>query len=54
MALLAAARDSRIDVVIELAGPTDFLGEYAREIVEEALEGEVRSLLWFRGSAMNW
>ena len=47
VALLAAARDPRIDVAIELAGPTDFLGEYAREIVDEALDGEVRSLPGF-------
>ena len=47
VALIAAARDKRIDAVVELAGPTDFLGEYAREIVEEALEGEVRSLPGF-------
>ena len=38
--LLAAVRDRRIDAVVEFFGPTDFFGEYAREIFEEALEGE--------------
>ena len=42
--LLAAARDPRIDAVVEFFGPTDFFGEYAREIFEEALEGELRDL----------
>ena len=40
--LLAAARDPRIDAVVEFFGPTDFFGEYAREIFEEALAGELR------------
>ena len=44
VALLAAARDPRIDAVVEFFGPTDFFGEYAREIVEEVLEGEYRDL----------
>ena len=44
VALLAAARDPRIDAVVELSGPTDFFGEYAREIFEEALGGEFRAL----------
>ena len=47
VSLLAARRDRRIEVVIELAGPTDFLGEYAREIVEDALGGDVSSLPGF-------
>ena len=42
--LLAAVRDRRIDAVIEFFGPTDFFGEYAHEIFEEALEGELRDL----------
>ncbi|MDE2773547.1 MAG: putative Ig domain-containing protein [Gemmatimonadota bacterium] len=42
--LLAAARDDRIDVVVEISGPTDFFGEYAREVFEEALAGELRDL----------
>ena len=37
-------RDQRIDAVVEFFGPTDFFGEYAREIFEEALEGELRDL----------
>ena len=44
VALLAAARDSRIDVAVEFSGPTDFFGEYARDVFEEALEGELRDL----------
>ena len=44
VALLAAARDPRIDAVVEFFGPTDFFGEYAREVFEEALEGELRDL----------
>ena len=43
-ALLAAVRDRRIDAVVEFFGPTDFFGEYAHEIFEEALEGELRDL----------
>ena len=42
--LLAAVRDRRIDAVVEFFGPTDFFGEYAHEIFEEALEGELRDL----------
>ena len=42
--LLAAARDPRIDVVVEFSGPTDFFGQYARDVFEEALEGELREL----------
>ena len=42
--LLAAARDDRIDVVVEISGPTDFFGEYGREVFEEALAGELRDL----------
>ena len=32
VALLAAVRDRRIDAGVEFFGPTDFFGEYAREI----------------------
>ena len=42
--LLTAARDPRIDAVVEFFGPTDLFGEYAREIFEEALDGELRDL----------
>ena len=44
VALLAAVRDRRINAVVEFFGPTDFFGEYAREIFEEALGGELRNL----------
>ncbi len=40
--LLTAARDPRIDAVVEFFGPIDFFGEDARLIFEEALEGELR------------
>ena len=42
--LLAAARDPRIDAVVEAAGPTDLFDDYAREILEEALAGNIRDL----------
>ena len=42
--LLTATRDPRIDAVVEFFGPTDLFGEYAREIFEEALGGELRDL----------
>lgn len=42
--LLMAIRDPRIDLVTEMAGPTDFLGAWMRELVEHALEGQLRPL----------
>ena len=42
--LLMAVRDPRIDQVVEFFGPTDFLGRHVREIVEEALRGQLRNL----------
>ena len=42
--LLTAARDPRIDAVVEFFGLTDLFDEYAREIFEEALDGELRDL----------
>ena len=42
--LLTAARDPRIDAVVEFFGPTDLFDDYAREILEEALQGELRDL----------
>ena len=42
--LLTAARDPRIEAVVEFFGPTDLFGDYAREIFQEALEGELRDL----------
>ena len=44
VSLLAGARDPRIDAVVEAAGPTDLFDDYAREILEEALKGDVRDL----------
>lgn len=44
VSLLMAARDPRIDMVIEYFGPTDFLVQSGRETTIEALEGEVRDL----------
>ncbi len=42
--LLMAARDPRIDVVVEFFGPTDFFGPFVQEVVEEALRGSPRDL----------
>jgi dipeptidyl aminopeptidase/acylaminoacyl peptidase len=42
--LLMAARDARIERVVEFFGPTDFFGPHVRQIVEEALRGQLRSL----------
>ena len=42
--LLTARRDPRIDAVVEFFGPTDLFDDNAREIFEEALEGELRDL----------
>ncbi len=44
VSLLTAVRDTRIDAVVEAAGPTDLFDGYAREIVEEALAGTLRDL----------
>ena len=44
VSLLTAARDTRIDAVVEAAGPTDLFDGYAREIMEEALAGTLRDL----------
>jgi dipeptidyl aminopeptidase/acylaminoacyl peptidase len=44
VALLMALRDTRIDAVVEFFGPTDFFGPFAREVVEDALQGTVRDL----------
>ncbi len=42
--LLMAARDARIDAVVEFFGPTDFFDPWVRDIVEEALLGQLRDL----------
>jgi dipeptidyl aminopeptidase/acylaminoacyl peptidase len=42
--LLMAARDSRIDAAVCFFGPTDFFDPWVRDIVEEALQDQVRDL----------
>jgi hypothetical protein len=42
--LLMAARDPRIDAVVEFFGPTDFFDPWVRDIVEDALQGDLRDL----------
>jgi len=42
--LLMAARDERIDRVIEFFGPTDFFGPFVQDVAEEALLGTPRDL----------
>ena len=42
--MLMAIRDSRIDLVVEFFGPTDFFGTYVQTITEEALLGHPRDL----------
>ncbi|MBI2615934.1 MAG: dienelactone hydrolase family protein [Gemmatimonadetes bacterium] len=42
--LLMAARDPRIDAVVEFFGPTDFFGTFVQDVVEEALLGMLRNL----------
>lgn len=42
--LLMGVRDPRIDLVVDFFGPTDFFDDFAREIFEEALRGELRDL----------
>ena len=42
--MLMAERDSRIDVVVEFFGPTDFFGAFVQEVTEEALLGTLRDL----------
>ncbi len=44
VALLAAARDARIERTAAFFGPTDFTGEWAKEIAREAAMGEPRPL----------
>lgn len=44
VALLMAARDPRIDAVVEFFGPTDFFGPFVRAVTEEALQGRPRDL----------
>lgn len=44
VAMLAGIRDSRIDLVIEFFGPTDFFSQWSEDIFAEALEGSLRDL----------
>lgn len=42
--LLMGVRDARIDRVVEFFGPTDFFGPFVRDVVTDALLGELRDL----------
>ena len=44
VAMLMAARDPRIDLVVEFFGPTDFFGPFVQDVLEEALLGSLRDL----------
>lgn len=44
VALLMAARDERIDRVVDFFGPTDFFGEFVQDVTEELLNGRPRDL----------
>lgn len=44
VALLLAVRDPRVDLVVELSGPTDFFGPFFRRLVENALDGRLEPL----------
>lgn len=48
VALLMAIRDPRIDLVSEMAGPTDFFDPWVRGLMEEALRDGPRPLLGVR------
>lgn len=39
--LLMAARDTRVDLVVDFFAPVDFLGDFAQDVFEQALLGEV-------------
>jgi len=39
--LLMAVRDPRVDVVVDFFGPVDFLGNFAQEVFEQALLGDL-------------
>ncbi len=47
VALLMAIRDARIERVLDFFGPTDFLGPYVQQVVEDALRGTDRALPGF-------
>ncbi len=42
--MLMGIREPRIDVIVEFFGPTDFHGEYVREITRNALQGTLEDL----------
>lgn len=42
--LLMAARDARIDAVVDFFGPTDFFGNFVQDVTREALDGNPRDL----------
>ncbi len=42
--LLMGIRDARIDRVVSFFGPTDFFGAYVQDVIEEAIDGELRDL----------
>jgi dipeptidyl aminopeptidase/acylaminoacyl peptidase len=44
VAMLMAIRDPRVNVVVEFFGPTDFFGEFAREVFRLALGGRAPDL----------
>lgn len=44
VALLAGARDARIERIVAYFGPTDFFDTYVQEVVREALDGNLRDL----------
>ncbi len=44
VAMIAGIRDSRIDLVIEFFGPTDFFSPWTEDIFADALEGTLRDL----------
>jgi len=44
VAMLMAARDPRVDRVVEFFGPTDFFGPFVQDVFAEALRGTPRDL----------
>ena len=44
VAMLMAARDARVDRVVEFFGPTDFFGPFVQDVFGEALRGTPRDL----------
>ncbi len=44
VAMLLGERDSRIDLIVEFFGPTDFFSEFTQSVVKDALQGSLRDL----------